>query len=175
MASARKNERALVRRFALSFFALVLLFSAAVHVDVQFFNGVTTRHLTRYVATVVAGVMSLAGAEVTQSGEIIVYRTSSFEVLGDCTGIEVIGLFTAAVLAFPSRWRQRLGALALGIPMLMGLNLLRMISLIYLGARSPTALHYGHLYVWPIVLLTAALGMWLQWARSASGDLHLRL
>jgi len=169
------TERALVRRFALTFFALVLLFSVLVHVDVEFFAGVTTRMLTRNVAAVVAAVMNLAGADVTHSDEIIVYRSNSFEVLADCTGIEVMGLFAAAVLAFPSLWRRRAAALAVGIPALMVLNLMRMISLIYIGARSATALHYGHLYVWPVVLLTVALGMWLQWARSASGDLHLRL
>ena len=164
-----------VRRFTLNFLALVALFSALIHIDIEAFDGVTTRWMTRHVAEVVAQTMSLGGADVAHNDDLITYRATTFEVLADCTGVEVIGLFVAAVLAFPARWRDRLAALLAGIPVLLLLNLARMITLIYFGARSATALHYGHLYVWPIILLTTALGIWLQWARSASGDLRLRL
>jgi exosortase H (IPTLxxWG-CTERM-specific) len=163
----------LVWRFALSFLGLALLFAILVRIDEAVFDAAAAAALTRRVAQIVATMLRLCGAPVTESGGTVFYQASAFQILADCTGVEFIGLFTAAVLAFPSSWRQRLRALAVGIPVLMGLNLVRMISLILVGVRSQTALEYGHLYVWPVLLLAASLAMWLSWARKAARDPRL--
>jgi exosortase H (IPTLxxWG-CTERM-specific) len=167
------NPTTLVWRFALTFIGLALAFSALVRIDESVLGRVLGMSLTNFVGTVVVSLMRLFGLGVTGTGPTIFYQSSAFEILPDCTGIEFIGLFSAAVLAFPSRWRDRLMALSVGIPVLIVLNLIRMMSLIYIGARSSEALKYGHLYVWPVVLLAISLGMWLGWARKAARDPHL--
>ncbi len=163
----------LVLRFALAFFALVLLFSVLVRVDIALLDGVTTAWLTHHAAHVVAASLRLVGLPVTDVGNQLSLDSSQFEIVANCTGIEIVGLFVAAILAFPSPWRLRLKGLALGVPVLMGLNLIRMMSLVYIGAHSARALDYGHLYVWPMLLLATALGIWLAWARSVAGGERL--
>lgn len=73
-------------------------------------------------------------------------------------------------MAFPSAWRHRLLGLALGIPALLLVNLVRMVTLILVGASSAKALDIGHVYVWPVIVLTMAMVIWLHWARIAVRD-----
>jgi len=156
--------------FVLRFFAFVFLLSALVRVDLINFGGALNRGLTEQSAAVVASTLSLFGADATRRGATIVYRSAAFRVIDECTGIEVIGLFMAAVLAFPSAWRHRLLGLALGIPALLLVNLVRMVTLIMVGASSAKALDIGHVYVWPVIVLTMAMVIWLHWARIAVRD-----
>jgi len=157
-------------RFVLRFFAFVFLLSVLVRLDFNYFDRALTQGLTHHSAWVVASTLSLFGADVTRRGATIVYQSSAFRIIDECTGIEVIGLFVAAVLAFPSPWRHRLVGLALGIPALLTLNLIRMVTLIVIGAGSMKALDIGHVYVWPVIVLTMALVLWLRWARIAVRD-----
>lgn len=164
---------AVTLRFSLTFLALVMLFSILVSLDVYLFDGATGKLATTCVAHIAGLMLSLLDANVVTSGNLISYKSSAFEIVTDCTGIEVIELFVAAVLAFPTRWHYRLAGLGLGIPTLGVLNLIRVVTLISVGGRWPEALHYGHLYVWPAIVLAAALGMWVYWARLATDDARL--
>jgi exosortase H (IPTLxxWG-CTERM-specific) len=156
--------------FSLRFLALVFLISALSRVDLVVFDGAASRVLTHQSASAVALAFGFLGQDVRRAGNTLDYRGSVFKVIDECTGIEVIALFAAAVLAFPSRWRHRLTGLALGISALALLNLIRMVTLVWLGSTSPDALEYGHVYVWPTIILTVTLGIWLHWARIAAGD-----
>jgi exosortase/archaeosortase family protein len=160
----------LLLRFALAFFALVTAFAVLVRIDVAVLDGAATQGVTEGASTAVAAVMRAIGSPIVQEGNQLAFGATTFVVVANCTGIEIIGLFIAAVLAFPTSARVRLQGLALGLPILIGLNLIRMVSLVYIGAWSSAAMEYGHLYVWPFVLLVVALGVWLSWAqRSAHG------
>ena len=156
--------------FVLRFFAYVLLMSVLVRVDANSFGGALNRGLTERSAAAVASTLSLFGADATRRKATIIYSSTAFRVIDECTGVEVIGLFVAAVLAFPSAWRHRLFGLALGIPSLLLLNLIRMVTLILVGAGSAKALDIAHVYVWPVIVLTMAMVIWLYWARIAVRD-----
>ncbi len=159
-------------RFVLRFFGFVFVMSVLVRMDINYLDGALNRGLTHQSASVVASTLSLFGADVTRRGATIAYQSAAFRIIDECTGVEVIGLFVAAVLAFPSPWSHRLLGLALGIPALLLLNLVRMVTLILVGAGSMKALDIGHVYVWPVIVLTLALVIWLYWARIAVRDPH---
>ncbi len=154
--------------FAVRFLGLVLLLSATARLDLVLADGAASRALTHGSASVAAGTLSLFGAEVVRNGNVLIYRSAAFKIIDECTGIDVMGLLLAAMLAFPSTWRHRAIGIALGIPILLVLNLIRIITLVLVGAASMTALDYGHVYVWPVIILTVALGLWLQWAKLAT-------
>jgi exosortase H (IPTLxxWG-CTERM-specific) len=156
--------------FALRFLALVFLISALSRVDFAIFDGAASRILTHQSAAAVASVSWTLGQDVRRSGNSLYYNGAAFKVVDECTGIEVMMLFVAAVLAFPSPWRHRLFGLGVGIPALVLLNLIRMMTLLWIGTTSREALEYAHVYVWPTITLTVTLGMWLYWARNATHD-----
>lgn len=126
--------------------------------------------LCRVTTRVIAATLTLFGGEPTLAGTTIQYGGVGFEIVPECTGIEIIGLFVAAVLAFPSPWRHKLLGLAVCIPLLVTLNFVRMVTLFWAGARSARALEYGHSYVWPPVVLAVAIAMWMVWMDGVHED-----
>ena len=170
MTSDRASRRRFFRYFSLAFLGYVLLFSVLLRIDEALLEGAASRALSRSVARAAVLSLHFLGARASLSESTITYGSQSFEIVPECTGVEVIGLFVAAVLAFPARWRSRLRGLALGVPALVVLNWIRILSLVYAGERSRKALDYGHLYVWPVIVLWATVALWLSWARSASRD-----
>ncbi|HVN35646.1 MAG TPA: exosortase H, partial [Casimicrobiaceae bacterium] len=68
-------------------------------------------------------------------------------------------------LAFPAPWRRKLGGLAIGIIAVQGLNMIRVISLFYLGQWNYQAFEWAHLYVWQALIMLDVLVVWLVWVR----------
>jgi exosortase H (IPTLxxWG-CTERM-specific) len=167
------QRKRLLLRFTIGFLAYVLLFSILIRVDEALFDGAAAAKLNQGVAGAASSILKLLGAAAQRDGSTIFYRSSSFQIVPECTGVEVIGLFVAGVLAFPSRWLQRGKGLLLGVPILIGLNLVRILTLVYAGSRSQKVLEYGHLYVWPVIVLVVTVGIWLDWAKKASRDERL--
>jgi exosortase H (IPTLxxWG-CTERM-specific) len=83
-----------------------------------------------------------------------------------CDAVEPAWFFCAAILAFPSPWRRKLAPLAVGIPVLLVLNLVRITSLFFIGSYLPSFFEPAHLEVWPAVFIVLALVLWVGWIRS---------
>jgi exosortase/archaeosortase family protein len=158
-------------RFTARFIAFVLAFSVLYQIDMEGFDGAVTWRFCDAAAQVAgAFVAVLYDGDAVVERNLIIHGDFKFEIIPECTGLEVIALFAAAVLAFPTSWVNRGRALLRGTGMLLLLNLVRIVSLVYVGARSETALEYGHYYVWPIFILTAGLGIWLFWIAEAARE-----
>ena len=89
-------------------------------------------------------------------------------VAAECTAIELILVFGAAVIVWPVSLRARIWALLMGVPALCVLNFARVVSLLFTGISFPEHFDMVHLAVWQTVMAVAALGMWLLWLRWTS-------
>ena len=90
-----------------------------------------------------------------------------------CNGVEATIVLLAAILAFPAPWKHKLAGLAAGIVAVQGLNVLRVISLFYLGQWDFQVFEWAHLYVWQALIMLDVLVVWLVWVRTlprAGGD-----
>jgi exosortase/archaeosortase family protein len=72
------------------------------------------------------------------------------------------------VLAFPARWRQRAAALAIGIPLLVVLNIVRVVSLFEIGVHAPVTFASAHVEMWQSVFIIATMFLWAMWAWKVS-------
>lgn len=79
----------------------------------------------------------------------------------NCSGADAIALCLAFILAWPVRWGPRLVAAAGGVLFIVGLNIVRILTLVRLDP-SPwfTLLHE---YVWPAALTLASAGYVFGW------------
>lgn len=157
-------------RFSVVFVGIVVALSAVALFDGRSYEGAAAWFLCSRLATLVAAIMQSFHADVVATGNEIHYGTFSCRVIPECTGIDLIGLFVAAVGAFPSSWKSKVIGLALGLPTLFALNLIRMVALVHVGSRWPSALDVAHLYVAPLIVLTATLTLWLMWAEKVRAD-----
>lgn len=116
-------------------------------------------------AGVAGGALRLGGIEASTSGSLIFLPNLSIEIVHQCTGIGVAVLLFAAVLAFPSSWRAKLVGIGLSFAIMAVVNLVRILSLCWVGMYSVSLLEIGHLYVWPPVVMMAAVATLLLWIR----------
>ena len=83
-----------------------------------------------------------------------------------CNGVEATIVLLAAILAFPAPWKHKLVGVAAGIVAVQGLNVLRVISLFYLGQWNRDVFEWAHLYVWQALIMLDVLIVWLVWVRT---------
>jgi len=159
-ASPGPGLRPLVRAWAV-FLAVLVGFQLAVEA-----SGPGLRELaTRATAELTAGVLWGLGSEGQAFGSVVRSSVFSAEIIFECTAALPIAMWIAAVLAHPwASWRARGLGLALGVPALVLLNLIRLVSLFYLGHWWPEAFETAHLLVWQALMVFLTLLLWLLWA-----------
>jgi exosortase H (IPTLxxWG-CTERM-specific) len=101
-------------------------------------------------------------------GKIMRSTTNGFAVSieAGCNGVEATIVLVAAILAFPAPWKHKLAGLVAGIVAVQGLNVVRVISLFYLGQWNYDWFEWAHLYVWQALIMLDVLVVWLIWVRT---------
>ena len=114
-----------------------------------------------------SALIEVFGGSVEIFGDILRSPINGFAVKVDngCSGLEAVILICAAVLAFPTTWRLRLiGVLACSAA-IVGVNLIRIISLFYIGQYSMEWFEWAHLYAWDILIMVDGVIAILLWVR----------
>lgn len=127
---------------------------------------------TDALAQISAWLIKLFDSDVHSYGKIIQSTANGFAVSIErgCNGIEAIIILVAALAAFPSTWKQKLVGFAVGFVAIQLLNLVRIISLFYMGQWSMIWFEWFHLYLWQALIIIDALVVWLLWLRWISRD-----
>jgi exosortase H (IPTLxxWG-CTERM-specific) len=152
-------------RFTIVFLLLlIILFSVEVlepvqeHVIVPFTGGLAR----------LSAVLILPFDEtVIAYGKILQFTDTGFAVSieAGCNGVEATIVLVALLLAFPATWRQRLAGIVLGFFAIQGLNVLRIISLLYLGNWNLEVFRWIHLYLWPTLIMLDVLIVFVLYLR----------
>jgi len=83
-----------------------------------------------------------------------------------CNGVEAMLVLLAGILAFPAPSRSKLIGLAIGAVAIQALNLVRIVSLFYLGQWDMKWFEWAHLYLWQALIMLDALIVWMLWIRA---------
>jgi exosortase H (IPTLxxWG-CTERM-specific) len=123
---------------------------------------------TLVVARIATGAMQWFDPSVIATGSSIVNPATGFgvRILAGCNGVEAMIVLVAAMLAYPAPWKHRLAGLVLGIAAIQALNLVRIVSLFYLGQWDRDVFEWAHLYAWQVLIMLDALIVWLLWLRT---------
>ena len=122
---------------------------------------------TDLLAQLSAWIIKLFDSDVHSYGKIIQSTANGFAVQVErgCNGMEAVIILFAAVFAFPAPWKHRLIGFAVGFLAIQALNIVRIISLFYLGQWNHTWFEWFHLYIWQALIIIDALVVWLLWLR----------
>lgn len=106
-------------------------------------------------------------------------RTVSFggfhvRIIEECTAVYEVLIFAAAVLAFPTTWRNKAIGIALGGPLLYAINLFRIGVLLWVGRYRPELFDFMHLYFWQATLILMITSVWLVWILAVVRDAQSR-
>ena len=126
---------------------------------------------TSALAAACAWLVTLVDPAVVSAGKTLTSTVNGFAVSieAGCNGVEATIVLAAAILAFPAPWQKKLLGLGAGILAVQGLNVVRVISLFYLGQWSLEVFEWAHLYVWQALIMLDVLVVWLIWIRLLPG------
>lgn len=92
------------------------------------------------------------------SGEFVV------DVSPACSGAVPSIIYLSAVFAFPTSWRSKLIGAAMGVGIIHGVNLLRVVALFIIGLFFNQYFHETHVYIAQALVVAVAIATWLFWA-----------
>jgi exosortase H (IPTLxxWG-CTERM-specific) len=153
-------------RFLASFIAILLgLFALELTPPLQ---AAIVAPWTAGLAWVSATLAAAFDPHVLAAGKVLRSTTNGFAISieAGCNGIEAAIVLIAAILAYRAPWKHRLLGIAAGLAAVQVLNVVRVISLFYLGQWSATAFEWAHLYLWQALIMMDVLIVWLLWLRA---------
>jgi exosortase H (IPTLxxWG-CTERM-specific) len=119
---------------------------------------------TSWIATASGKVLNALGERVTVQGTEIHSGSFGVNIENGCNGVETALLLAAAVLAFPAGWRQRLTGFFLGFLAIQVLNLIRVVSLVWIGRHRPALFDSSHTVIWQSAVVMFGVLIFLLWA-----------
>lgn len=122
---------------------------------------------TQGLVHVCAFIVDLLDDRVEAAGAVLRFNDGhgAVQVLAGCNAVEVCALLSAAILAFPGKLRYGLIGAAVGIVALQTINLLRIITLLYLSRGSQEVFEFFHHYVWDAMIGLEGLLVFFFWTR----------
>lgn len=109
-------------------------------------------------------IILVCGGHATRDGAILRAPGGfAVEMRDGCNAINVTILLWSAVLAFPAGWKKKVLGLVAGSAIVQVLNIIRFISLFYLGQYSMTWFDFAHAYLWESLLVLDTMVVFWLW------------
>jgi exosortase/archaeosortase family protein len=154
----KQNRRVITP--VITFFIIVGIFIYLYYrmVDSDPFHG-----FMAFTASVTGFLLNLTGRNVAVNDTVVSSAIFSFQIVDLCTAVMPMMIFTAAILAFPARIKEKIVGLLLGLIGIFLVNQVRLVSLFFIGAYAPGIFEVAHLLVWQSLMILLAIGLWLIW------------
>lgn len=151
------------QREGVRFCALFALFTVVVFAILYAAQNVLVVPLNRHLAWMTEKFLRLAGTRAYASGPVVTLGSFAVEIRNNCNAIYEIGLYAAAVWAYPASLRERLTGTLVGAGVLYVVNFLRILTLLLLGLLQRSWFDSAHLYAWQVLFLLVVATCWIGW------------
>lgn len=151
------------------YYATVVGFAFAYHVisNQDWFISMAQPIFTGY-AQISSWLLNIFGEETIANGAGITSAFFSLTIKEGCDAITPMILYSMAILAFPISLRLKWPGILVGLVSLFILNLIRIISLYFIGKHfSYDIFDIMHVDIWQILFLIITVFIWLLWLRWA--------
>lgn len=126
-----------------------------------------TAHLIEAISVAQAhmagALLNLVGERTSVTGPLITSGAAAITVSPVCSAAECILFYTCALLAFPESAARKAAGIAMGILLLLLVNLCRIASLGYVKIHFPARFDMVHENLWGIGMLFAVIALFLGW------------
>jgi len=128
---------------------------------------VSTKFYKSVLARGSSSIVSFFDSNAIAQGIVLRDQESGFAVSiqPGCNGIEAAIVLIAALVTFPSSLKQKILGIAIGFVAIQLLNMVRIISLFYLGQWNKTAFDWAHSYIWQALIMLDVLIVFILWIR----------
>ncbi len=162
------SKKNLYIRLAIFF---VLTFLAIHNMDSQWLERSVLKPVSLLTAKVAAQALSDLGYEdVARRGTIVRTSGRSYNIAGECAGLQIVLLYGAAVVIFPASLGAKAAGLGLGAVFSLVLNTVRILVIIIGTASLGGTLWFLHIVVGQAMVIVGTLAAFLVWAGWAAGQ-----
>ena len=155
------------KKFLLRFALYLVAFYGLV--AIQPVNDAVVVPFTAFLVKISAAILRAIEKDVFTRGTVIQSALFAVDVKNGCNGIEAALLLVAAMLAFPASAKARAAGLGVGLLAVQVVNLVRIVSLFWLGAHRRDVFDLFHAAVWQTLLILLAVGIFLAWGKRLRG------
>lgn len=171
----RRSPRSAMPRFVAIFAAVIIAGHSVVYAPLP--AGGAAQRLRQSVidaqrsviAICAAALLRVSGEPAMASGATLSSPRYALSLGEGCDAIPPAILIVAAVLAMPVGWRQRAAGIVCLFAGLQAVNILRVVTLFWVGILRPVWFNTMHLNIWPVVIVLLSVGGWMLWAAWAVG------
>lgn len=110
------------------------------------------------------GLGAIVGFPVSISGTNLTSGGFAVDVSPACSGAVPSMIYLAAVFAYPTSLRAKTIGAGIGVGVIHGLNLVRVVTLFLIGLFANQYFHNTHVYVAQALVVAMAVATWLFWA-----------
>jgi archaeosortase B (VPXXXP-CTERM-specific) len=114
-------------------------------------------------AHLVSAILNATGIPNAVDYNMIYLRNDTWNVTSECTAVNAVFLFISFVVAYASRIRSKLLGFVAGIPLILAVNILRLVALGWVTEYWPRQARLFHDYVWETVFVFFIIALWLVW------------
>lgn len=119
---------------------------------------------TTLVAKISGQLLVLFGEDLTVNGCQLTSPRFAVTIYNGCNGLITSLIFISGVLAFPARWPAKILGVIGGLLAIQAINLVRIISLFYIGIFFPSFFNSSHIFIWQSIVILFGVGLWMFWA-----------
>ncbi len=114
-------------------------------------------------AHIVSSILNSTGIQNLVDGNIITLRNDTWNVTSECTAVNAVFLFISFILAYTSTIRSKGVGLITGVPLILTVNILRLVVLGWVTEYWPKQAKLFHDYVWETIFLFFIIALWFVW------------
>ena len=114
-------------------------------------------------AHVVSSILNATGIQNTVDYNIIHLSNDTWNVTSECTAVNAVFLFISFVLAYSSSLRSKALGLTSGIPLIIVVNIVRLVALGWVTEYWPDQAHLFHDYIWEVFFMFFIVALWFIW------------
>ena len=119
---------------------------------------------TAIIARMSGFVLRLFGEKAVVSGCVVSSPRFAVTIYNGCNGLITSLIFISGVLAFPAKTSAKVIGVIGGLLTIQLINLLRIVSLFYIGVFLPQHFNDAHIFVWQSLVIIAGISLWIVWA-----------
>lgn len=119
---------------------------------------------TTLIARVAGNILAFFGEDITINGCLLRSPRFAVTIYNGCNGLITSLIFISGVLAFPARWSAKIIGVVGGLVIIQAINMVRIISLFYIGIYLPKLFNSSHVFIWQSLVILAGVTLWIIWA-----------
>lgn len=148
-------------RLYLAFGGILLLFVIIFNNKI-FYENVNVP-FTSFIVLSSSFLINLFGGTSFVNGTHLSNAQFGINVVDGCNGIYATAILLSGIIAYPAKAIHKLLGVAVGFIAIFVLNLVRVISLLYLGQYFPDIFKEIHIFIWQPIIILWAIYIWYLW------------